>query len=162
MEPTTEQTQQISVLSDLVLYAEAVVFIRRFVEGQQPAQLPPAIASLQRILGDEPHDLPHTTQVVGLLNIANAATYGELTRYIVHQRSRTWTGSRKDTKPFYDALERYFVDMRRQRLKDEFHLISEGLTSRDVNQQSDQLMLLLAREFIQHLAAEHGLVATGN
>ncbi len=158
---TNEQSRKISLLSDSILYREAVSFIRRFV-GQQRTQLPQAIVSLQQFIGDEPNNLPQTSQVMGLQNIANAATYGELNKFVIHQRDRTWTGARRDTKAFYVALEKYFAEMKRRRLKDEFHLIGDGLSNRELNQLSDELMIMLAREFIQHLTAEHGLFLSGS
>ena len=48
--------------------------------------------------------------------------------------------------------------MRRKRLKDEFRLL-DGINAGELKQETDALMALLAREFIQHLVAENGLVA---
>lgn len=50
--------------------------------------------------------------------------------------------------------------MRRKRLKDEFHLVADekGKSVQDVRQETDELMALLAREYIQHLMAENGLL----
>ncbi len=51
--------------------------------------------------------------------------------------------------------------MRRKRLKDEFHLIEDehGKNAQELRQETDTLMALLARDFIQHLVAENGLIA---
>ncbi len=51
--------------------------------------------------------------------------------------------------------------MRRKRLKDEFHLVTEeqGKSAQELRLETDELMALLARDFIQHLVAENGLIA---
>jgi hypothetical protein len=138
--PSLEQLQKIWSLSDSVLYPEAVAFIRRLVNEQECSPLP-------------------TSQVMGLLNIANTPSYGELERFIRHQRERDWQESKKDIKTLYTELEKLLTTMKNRRLKDEFHLLREGLSSREARQESDELMALLSREFIQHLVAENGLLA---
>jgi len=140
--PSLEQLQKIWNLSDTVLYPEAVAFIRRLVNEQECSPLP-------------------TSQVMGLLNIANALSYGELERFIRHQRERDWQESKKDIKTLYTELEKLLTTMKNRRLKDEFHLLREGLSSREARQESDELMAMLSREFIQHLVAENGLLALG-
>jgi hypothetical protein len=47
--------------------------------------------------------------------------------------------------------------MQKKRLKDEFHLLTEGLNTKDAKEESDALMVQLAQNFIQHLVAENGL-----
>ncbi len=140
--PSLEQLQKIWNLSDTVLYPEAVAFIRRLVNEQECSPLP-------------------TSQVMGLLNIANARSYGELERFIRHQRERDWQESKKDIKTLYTELEKLLTTMKNRRLRDEFHLLREGLSSREARQESDELMAMLSREFIQHLVAENGLLALG-
>lgn len=95
------------------------------------------------------------------MSIAEASKYDELYRFVVHQRDRDWPPSRRDIKTFYTALEEVLSLMRRKRLKDEFHLITDeqGHSPQEMRQESDTLMALLAREFIQHLIAENGVIA---
>ena len=131
--PSEERVQQLWNLSDNLLYPEAVTFLRRLVNEQGCATLP-------------------ASQVTGLLNIANASIYSELVRFIRHQQERNWLESKKDIKIFYAELEKWLTTFRNRRLKDEFHL-GRG------NQEVDELMALLAREFIQHLVAENGVLA---
>jgi len=140
--PNTAQLQKIWLLSDTVLYPEAVSFIHKLVEDQECNPLP-------------------ASQVSGLLSIAGSSKYDELYRFVLHQRDRDWPPSRRDIKTFYTALEEVLSLMRRKRLKDEFHLVADaqGQNVQEMRQESDALMALLAREFIQHLMAENGLLA---
>src|SRR5258708_17691421 len=131
--PSEGQLRQLWNLSDNVLYPEAVTFLRRLVNEQGCATLP-------------------ASQVTGLLNIANASIYSELVRFIRHQQERNWPESKKDIKIFYAELEKWLTTFRNRRLRDEFHL-GRG------NQEVDELMALLAREFIQHLVAGNGVLA---
>jgi len=140
--PTPAQLQKIWLLSDIVLYPEAVSFMRKLVQDQECDPLP-------------------TSQVAGLLNIAESAQYDELYRFLVHQRDRNWPPSKRDIKTFYTALEEVLSLMQRKRLKDEFHLLVDerGRSVSDIRQETAALMALLAREFIQHLLAENGALA---
>ncbi len=140
--PTPAQLQKIWLLSDLVLYPEAVSFMRKLVQDQECDPLP-------------------TSQVAGLLNVAESAQYDELYRFVVHQRDRNWPPSKRDIKTFYTALEEVLSLMQRKRLKDEFHLLADerGRSASDIRQETAALMALLAREFIQHLLAENGTLA---
>lgn len=137
--PSAEQLEQIAYLSDTVLYPEAVAFIRRLVQEQECSPLP-------------------ASQVNGLLNITNTAKYAELDRFIKHQRDRDWPASRSNIKIFYTELEKTFTTMKNKRLRDEFHLLREGLSTREMSQQIDELMAALTRDFVQHLLAENGLL----
>lgn len=138
--PSPEQLQKIDSLSDSVLYPEAVAFIRRLVNEQECSPLP-------------------TSQVMGLLNIANAHSYIELERFIRHQRERDWQDSKKDIRVLYEELQKFLTTMKNKRIKDEFHLLSDGLSNKEARQESDELMVLLSRDFIQHLVAENGMLA---
>lgn len=138
--PSSEKLQQLWNLSDIVLYREAVAFMQRLVNEKGSATLP-------------------ASQVMGLLNIANAASYTELERFIRHQQERNWPESKKDIKTFYTEMEKWFTTVKNRRLRDEFHLVQEGRNSRETNQEIDELMILLAHDFIQHLVAENGLLA---
>lgn len=140
--PTPAQLQKIWLLSDTVLYPEAVSFMRKLVQDQECDPLP-------------------ASQVAGLLNVAESSKYDELYRFVVHQRDRDWPSSKRDIKTFYTALEQVLSLMQRKRLKDEFHLLADerGRSVSDIRQEINALMALLAREFIQHLLAENGALA---
>jgi hypothetical protein len=133
-----EQVSAIGLLSDTILYPEAVALIRQLVRDEECDPLP-------------------TSQVTGLLNVAASATYNQLYTFVVHQRDRNWPASKSDIPKFYIALEKYLTTMQKKRLKDEFHLLTEGLNTKDAKDESDDLMAQLARNFIQHLVAENGL-----
>jgi hypothetical protein len=132
--------QRLWDLSDNELYDEAVTLIRRLVDKEGCLPLP-------------------TSQVMGLLNIANAASYSELERFIQHQRERDWPASKRDIKTFYTELEKSFREMRSRRIRNEFHLLSDGLSPAEANREVDEIMVTLAHEFIQHLVAENGVLA---
>lgn len=136
--PTPKQFRKLRYLSDAILYAEAVAFIRRLVNEQDCSTLP-------------------ASQVMGLLNIANASSYTELNNFIKHQRERNWPMSKSSIKIFYTELEKVFITMRK-RIKDEFDLIEHDSANKAA-QETEELMVLLARDFIQHLIAENGLLA---
>ena len=140
--PTLAQLQKIWLLSDTVLYPEAVSFIHKLVRDQECDPLP-------------------ASQVAGLFSIAESSKYDELYRFVVHQRDRNWPPSKRDIKTFYTALEEVLSIMQKKRLKDEFHLLTDtsGRNVNAIRQESAALMALLAREFIQHLVAENNLLA---
>lgn len=133
------QLQKVYLLSDTILYPEAVSFMHKLVREQGCNPLP-------------------TSQVAGLLNIAEAVKYDELHRFVLHQRDRNWPPSKRDIETFYTALEEVLSLMQRKRLKDEFHLMPDmqGRNVSEVRQEVDELLGRLAREFIQHLVAENG------
>jgi hypothetical protein len=133
-----EQVSQIGLLSDTILYPESVALIRQLVRDEECDPLP-------------------TSQVTGLLNVAASATYDQLYTFVVHQRERNWPASKSDIPKFYTAFEKYLTLMQKKRLKDEFHLLTEGLNTKDAKEESDALMVQLAQNFIQHLVAENGL-----
>ncbi len=137
--PSPEQLQKIWSLSDTVLYPEAVAFIRRLVNEEECSPLP-------------------ASQVAGLLNVARATSYSELARFVRHQRDRNWSESKKDIKTLYTELEKVFTSMKNKRLKDEFQLVRNGLPHKEANQEIDELMALLTRDFIQHLIVENALL----
>ena len=131
--PSEEQLRRLWNLSDEVLYPEAVTFLRRLINEQGCATLP-------------------ASQVMGLLNVARTPVYNELVRFIRHQQERNWPESKKDIKIFYAELEKWLTTFRNKRLREAFDL-ERG------SQEVDELMALLAREFIQHLVAENGVFA---
>src|SRR5579863_634389 len=133
------QLQKIWLLSDIVLYPEAVAFIRKLVEEQGYFPLP-------------------TSQVKGLQSIAESYQYDEIDRYVKHQRDRNWPRSKESIKVLYTELEKLFTTMKNKRLSDEFHLVSEGRGNQETLVEKNALMAALAREFIQHMVAENGVL----
>ncbi len=141
---SAKQEQQISLLSDTVLYPEAVAFMKRLIRELDCVPLP-------------------TSQITGLFNIANTANYAQLDQYVSHQRDRNWPErdpSKGSIKVFYTELEKLLSSMRKRRLKEDFHLLTVGLSGQQVNQEVNDLMEALAREFIQHVVAENNLLAS--
>ncbi len=137
--PTLTQLQKIGLLSDTVLYPEAVAFMRRLVDKEGCNPLP-------------------TSQVNGLFSIAESSRYSELRQFVEHQRDRDWPPSKRDIKMFYSRLEQEFTRLER-RLDVEFRLTKDehGRTESDTDQ--NEMLALLAREFIQHIIAENGVIA---
>jgi len=136
---STAQRQKIWVLSDTVLYSEAVTFMNWFVQEEGNSPLP-------------------ISQVTGLLNIANASKYADLYIFVKHQRDRNWPESRSNIKKLYTELEKILTLIQKKRLKDEFQLVTDGLNAVDARQEVEELMALLAHEFIQHLVAENRML----
>ncbi len=137
--PDQKQLRKVWLLSDTVLYDEAVAFLRKLIDEQQCNPLP-------------------SSQIAGLLNVAETASYDQLADFIIHQRTRDWPPGMRDIKTFYTALDEALREIRSSRLREEFHLL-DGVGPEKIKQETDALMALLAREFIQHLAAENGFLA---
>jgi hypothetical protein len=133
--PSQAQMDILWNISDTVLYPEAVAFIRHLVNDEECMPLP-------------------ASQIIGLLNVANASSYMALDKFIKHQRDRNWPASKQDIKTLYTELEKLFTTIKNKRLRDEFHLIQTPPNS----QEADEVMALVARDFIQHLIAENGLI----
>ncbi|MBE3558151.1 MAG: hypothetical protein IMW89_02875 [Ktedonobacteraceae bacterium] len=140
--PSAAQLQKIWLLSDTALYTEAVNFIHELVEKRHCEPLPAAQAN-------------------GLLNIAGSSRYSDLYQFVVHQRDRDWPSSKRDIKRFYTDLEQFLSQMQRKRLREEFRLLADvrGRSVSDLRREADELLILLAREFIQHLVAENSVLA---
>lgn len=139
---TTEQIQKIWLISDTVLYPEAV-----------------------RLIGELDDPLPNN-QMMGLLNIAQGERYAGrdgVQAFIVHQHKRFSSEAKSETKAaigtFYTELEKYLSDMRKQRIREKFQLVTENPIKKEADQEVDEVMLWLARDFIQHLIAENGVLA---
>jgi hypothetical protein len=81
-----------------------------------------------------------------------------LVEFILHQKLRDWQPSKRFLATFYSELERVFNQMRNQRLRTEFRLLNERNASQSIGEQADEIMILLAREFIQHLVTENLLI----
>lgn len=136
---TPVQMKKIWLLSDTVLYPEAVAFMQKHVRGSEP--------------------LP-TSQVTGLFNAAASEQYPALYQFVTHQRDRNWPYTKMYIKKFYTALEEALTRLHRTRLTNEFHLLEDvsGRSVNEIRQEMDELMALLAREFIQHVLAENGVL----
>lgn len=137
--PSPEQMDILWNMSDEVLYPEAVAFIHRLVDDEDCMPLP-------------------ASQVAGLLNIANASSYSELNRFIRHQCERDWQASKKDIKTFYTELDKLFTSIKNKRVREDFHLAQSGTNTKEINREIDELMALVAHEFIQHLITENALL----
>ncbi|RAQ96012.1 hypothetical protein [Thermogemmatispora tikiterensis] len=133
---TEEQINTIALLSDEVLYREAVAFMRQLLEEEDCEPLP-------------------MSQIQGLHAISLSLSYQELRRFVAHQNERNWPRDKENIKVFYKKLKEYMESMQKKRLKNEFHLLSDQGGPRQVIAQTEELMALLMAEFIQHLAAEN-------
>ncbi len=133
---TAAQLQKIWLLSDTVLYPEAVAFVSRVIRQEEHAPLPNA-------------------QAASLMGVAELLDYGKLEQFMKHQADR---GAQKFA-PFYTELEKHLSLIGRSRLKDEFHLLADdpARTAKATREETRALLALVAREFIQHLLAENGL-----
>ena len=124
--PTPAQLQHIWLLSDTVLYPEAVAFMRKLVQKQDCDPLPNA-------------------QGAGLLSIAESENYKELERFVKHQRDRNWPPSKRDIQTFYTELEERFSTMKNKRLRGEFHLLYDepGRRASDLIKEADEIVSII-------------------
>jgi hypothetical protein len=137
MELTNAQRKKIWLVSDTILYPEAVTFMRELMEHEEVRQL------------------PKNSQIMGLLNIIKSAKYDDVIDYINHQIER------HVDRVFYEQLRQVLTTIQRKRMQEEFHFVIPQSTKREEDAEKKELMLLLAREFIQHLIAEHGMLQAG-
>jgi hypothetical protein len=134
--PSPQQLETLLNVSDDTLYPEAVKLLHRLIDEEECLPLP-------------------ASQIAGLLNIANLSNYPEVEHFIRHQRERDWPESRKDIKTLYTALGEALNTFKKKRLVERFQLTSTGKSVQAQREESDELMALVAREFIQHLVAEN-------
>jgi hypothetical protein len=127
--------QKIELLSDTVLYPEAVASVRRMVQKEKCNPLP-------------------TTQVNGLLNIALTLNYDSVRDFAEHQRGRNWPSNKRDIKTFYTHLEKELIRLE-QRLDAEFALTKDEHGRPVSSEDERELLGRLTREYIQHLLAEN-------
>jgi hypothetical protein len=137
MELIEEQRKKIWLVSDTILYPEAVIFMRELVEHEEVKQL------------------PKDAQMMGLLNIIKSSKYDDVLDYINHQIVRNVD------KVFYEKLLLALTTMQRKRMQEEFQLVIPQSTKQAENAEKKELMLLLAREFIQHIIAENDMLQVG-
>ena len=136
---TPEQLQKLDLISDTILYAEAVAFIRRLVREEELDPLP-------------------NSQILGLLNVAEGSNYSDMYQFVKHQRDRNWSGSKQGIKTFYTDLEKYLMEMSRRRMREEFQLVTPELPKNAAKAEVDALMTALTHDFILHFAAENGVL----
>lgn len=133
--------RRINLLSDTVLYAEAVAFVAE-------------------------HPMPKQSQLMGLQQFSR--TWDELKDYINHQRGRDW-GRDTTTPLFYDALRDYLGTgggkkpaSLFQRITDAFGLVAaEGLTKQQQRDATEAWAGALAAAFITHLVCAALVVPKG-
>lgn len=128
MMPTLEQTKKIRLLSDSVLYRDALDFIKTHgtIDGYKQ------MTSLTRY-----------TQ-----------SWDDLDRFVKHQQERDWPGRRAYYKEFYTVLLDYLKTLRKRVEMDWFPPPSE-FTKAQKQDWLNEFSILVAREFTQHLAAEN-------
>lgn len=123
-----ETPDRIRLLSDTDMYQRAITFVRE-TDG---------IEEIKK------------KQIAGLMEFSRS--WGELRSFITHQKGRDWK-ERESYQKFFSGLLQS-VDGLRTEVKDRYGLVPPNLTKAESNRIIDQFAGLLAREFIQHLAAE--------
>ena len=170
---TPEQIQQIDLISDTVLYPDAVAFIRlggndgnwlkeykdkkRYLAAISLMQKLMQMALMQKLVKEDEDvfdPLPNN-QIMGLLNVAEISLYAEMYQFVEHQRGRTWSSTKQGIRTFYIYLEQYLKNMSNQRVRNEFQLV----TGNAVASEMSELMAALTQNFIQHLVAENSVFA---
>src|SRR5947199_5919831 len=134
---TREQIRQIQVVSNDVLYQQALDFFHIDTKTSQ----------------DEQEERPPltNTQVNGLLNMVQASTYEQLLDFVKHQYNRNWRD--KSVSSFYQDLEPVLKNL--PALAQEEGILTSSLPIQQANEEKRVVHLLLARELIQHIAAEN-------
>ncbi len=144
MVPTEEQLRKIRLLSDIKLYEQAVTFIQRF----------------------RPIPNSQISNINGLLNITKVGGYSDVQDFIEKKKTRAWPEKSKYMQKFYIGLAEEFEKIKKLTER-EFHVFTSEVqekTTQEKEQEGnktqkselDILLLLMIREFIQHLAAENG------
>jgi len=123
-----QELLQIRLLSDYTLYPSAVAFMN---ELEKP--------------------LPGN-QANGLLNVSFANSYDQLVNYLQDQQARTtWPEGEKYIQQFYEDLEYKLIDIEQDYLPVVTQSRQEVLSEED----TEEIKMLLAREFLQHILAEN-------
>jgi hypothetical protein len=131
-----EQINRIALLSDEVLYPEAVDFMRQLLDEEDCEPLP-------------------NSQINGLHAISLALNYQALRDFVTHQTGRNWPANKRNIEIFYQNLKKYMESMQKKRLKTEFHLLDEQGGVQAMRAQTEELVAQLMAEFIQHVVAEN-------
>lgn len=125
IELTKSQLLRIRLLSDGKLYQDAVAFI-------------------------EKNGTIKSSQLAGLENIVCAVNeFSAIVGFSNHQAEK-----KNENAAFYKTLSQYLNNLR-QELKDNRDFIPEGLSKKQLPEYTEFYGLLLAREFIHHLSAQH-------
>jgi hypothetical protein len=128
---TPDQETRIRLLSDGELYRTALDFAREQQEVIAYSQF--------------------NSQVNGLQEYARS--WKELDQFVGHQKDRNWEGQNQSYQGFYTALHT-FLNQLRHDVKEKYHFVPDGLTKKETKALIDFFAGRLAREFVQHLAAE--------
>ncbi len=139
MAVTTEQAQEICLLSDSELYENAVDFVKTHYRPKKVSK----------------------AQLSGLQNAVGAGNLNEILLYINNRLERRTTS--EDLKNFYQALEDYLNSLRSKVQEVRYVVKPEKTTQTQrsrVNEEIDQYAYLLAKEYIQHLIAEYNYQRT--
>ncbi|WP_376796462.1 hypothetical protein [Thermogemmatispora sp.] len=134
-----KQIKTIALLSDEVLYPEAVAFMRQLLEEEDGQPL-------------------SDNQIKGLHAVSLTLNYRALRDFVTHQAERNWHSGKRNIGVFYEKLNQYMESMQKKRLKNEFHLLDNQGGPQAVRTQTEELMGQVMAEFIQHLAAENMLL----
>lgn len=130
MGPHVKILQEIRLISDNLLYWEAVDFVAEFATK---------------------NDIPEKSQLIGLLE--HSGQSDDMKRFINRQEDRDWPDKKKHYKDFYSRLSRYLNDLR-NRTKNELNLIPTELARKEGQKRVNEVYPLLAQEYIKHLVAE--------
>lgn len=127
MGPNEKTLQKIRLISDNLLYQEAVDFVAK-------------------------NEMPENSQLNGLLEYSRQ--WDGFEKYIKKQEDREWTGKKEHYKEFYSRLRIYLFNDLRNQTKNEFNLIPTDLVRKELQKRLDEVFPLLAQEYIRHLVAE--------
>lgn len=133
MKVAAEQSQKIRLLSDEVLYHDAVSFAKEHVNSKVSE-----------------------TQLRGLQNAVGAGDSAETFRYIDNRLERDTTSD--ELREFYESLKNYLNGLPERVEETQLVVRPEkmGRTQRkQVNEEIKRYTYLLAKEFIQHLVAQY-------
>jgi hypothetical protein len=134
---TSAQRKKIYLISDTVFYPEAIALVRKIVEDERVRQL------------------PKNNQMMGLLNISRGTKYDDVLDFINNQIKRNVD------EVFYEYLRQELNNINKKRMQDEFQMVIPQSTRREEDAKKKELMLHLAREFIQHIVAETNMLREG-
>lgn len=123
-----QELLQVRLLSDYTLYPDAVAFVN-----------------------DLKKPLP-ANQANGLLNASLADSYTQLGKFLQGQYNRkTWPEDEQYIPQFYVHLEVRLQDIQREYLP----IVTQSRHQELSTEDHEQITMLLAREFIQHIVAEN-------
>jgi len=127
-----EEQERIRLLSDGEIYQRAIEFAKEQEEIIAYRQFGHQVSGLE----------------------AYARSFKELDEFVNHQKGRNWEGKNQSFEGFYTALANYLNNLREDVQGKYSFVPPEGQTKNEKKEQTDFFAGLLAREFVQHLAAE--------